>query len=434
MDEYGIRCGLLVDGTGRPPTKNATVIVTGERISRVVFKGDAVDPLMPLVDAQDCTVIPGLIDAHKHVMNCGGSGIGVGLDLKQMKTNIAEITKGGVTSVLDLGAANVVPLLERAIGPKSRIFNAISILTCTGGYPSEYMPKSFYRLGAVVECGSRFEIEKAVKSLARRGVAAIKTAVVTRTFDGRAQVNWTDKDLCYLTDAAHGYGLNVCAHITYVQDYDQAIRCGVDSAHHAAFDGHMGARLLSSMIERGMIFVPTLSLADLTIQGLREQWIYKKGYRPAINDTIRKNMEAFTDSYLNGPADAPVGDFFVKVPKKDLEKVPYYQQENVRRYIELGGEVAMGTDSALGFSLHNTPVREVQLFQELGLSLEKAIEASTRTSAKVFGREHDLGSIEAKKLADIVIVDADLSQDIAKIDRVKTVIVGGRTVYESKDA
>lgn len=433
MEAYGIRCGLLIDGTGRPPVKNATVMVKGQRISRVALEGDHVDSRMPLIDARDCTVIPGLIDAHKHVMNCGGSGIGVGLDLKQVEANISEITKGGVTSVLDLGAASMIPLLEKMIGPKSRIFNAISILTCPGGYPSEYMPKSFYRLGSVVECGSKSEIEKAVKGLARRGVAAIKTVVVTRTFDGRAQVNWTDKDLRYLADAAHSYGLNVCAHITYVQDYDQAIRCGVDSVHHAAFDGYMGTELFVSMIEKGMIFVPTLSLADLTIQGLREQWIYQDGYHPAINGIIRKNMEAFTDSYIDGSANDPVGDFFVKIPKKDFEKVPHYQQDNVRRYIELGGEVAMGTDSALGFSLHNTPVREVQLLQELGLPLEKAIEASTRISAKVFGRDYDLGSIEARKLADIVIVNADVSRDITKIDRVRDVIVGGRIVHESKD-
>lgn len=430
MNIYGIRCGTLIDGTGKMPVYNAVIIIQNQRIARVELDPAMIDPDLPMIDARGCTVIPGLIDSHKHVMNCGGSGIGVGLNLQQMKTNISEMAKGGVTSVLDLGSANITPYLEKFMGGSTRIFNAISILTCKDGYPQEYMPKKYYTMGAVIECADLEAIKRNVRKLYKKGVAVIKTAVVSRTFDNKPQKNWTDKELRRLTDEAHSYGLNVCAHITYVKDYEQAARCGIDSIHHAAFDGITESAVLEAMAEKGIIFVPTLSLSTLLIKGLREKWAFQPNYTPAVNDKIKANMRSFTETYINSKSNEPIGDFFVKLPKSEMEKVPAIQLENVKRYVSLGGAVAMGTDSALGFSLHNTPVCEIELLRKAGLSLPETIKASTLNSARVFGRQSEIGSVEPAKRADILIVDADLEDNIGDINHIKSVIIDGKIVYE----
>lgn len=429
MNVYGIRCGTLIDGTGKPPINDAVVIVRNNRIARIEQDPSLIGPELPMIDGRGCTVIPGLIDAHKHVMNCGGSGVGVGLNLSQMKTNLSAISKSGVTSVLDLGSAGITPHLEKFLGSSSRIFNAISILTCQGGYPQEYMPKRYYKMGAVIECGDLDAIRRSVRKLYKKGVAAIKTAVVSRTFDNKPQKNWTDRELRYLTDEAHSFGLNVCAHITYVKDYEQAARCGVDSIHHAAFDGVTGQSVLKQMVEKGIVFVPTLSLSALLLKGLQEKWIFQPGYDPAVNEKVKANMRNFTEAYVNGKPDEPIGDFFVKLPKAEMERVPAIQLENVKSYVALGGTVAMGTDSALGFSLHGTPVCEIELLMKAGLTLAETIRASTLNSARVFGMQHEIGSIETSKRADILIIDADLKDNITAIDKIKSVIIDGKIVY-----
>ncbi len=430
MSYYGIKCGTLIDGTGNPALKNAVIIVKNNYIVRILKNAEKIQNNIPILDAGKCTVIPGLIDAHKHVMNCGGSGIGVGLNYNQIKANISTMAKGGVTSVLDLGSANLIPYMERIMGSNTKIFNAISILTCQGGYPHEYMPRKFYNMGSVVECGNIDEIRRTVRKLYKKGVAVIKTAVVSRTFDNKPQKNWTDKELQYLTDEAHSYGLNVCAHVTYAKDYEQAARCGIDSIHHAAFDDIIEERVLELMLEKGIIFVPTLSLVVLTLKGLQNKWIYQDWYQPEINKKIKTNLRNFTEAYFKAMPNEPIGDFFVKVTKEEMENIPYIQIENVRRYIRLGGVVAMGTDSALGFSLHNTPVCEIKLLMEAGLTLEKTIQAATENSAKVFGKENEIGTLEEKKRADILIIDGSLESDITNIDKIKSVIINGKNIYE----
>lgn len=430
MNEFVIKCGTLIDGTGRPSVKNAKILVKNGRIARINQEsGTVLDKHPHIIDASGKTVLPGLIDAHKHVINCGGSGVGVGLNIAQAKENISQIYRGGVTSVLDLGSAYILRIVPRLPITQPKIFYAISIITCPNGYPSEYMKREFYKMGSVVECETDQDIKKAVKKLHGMGVSCIKTAVVTRTFDGRPQVCWTDKQLQLLIDEAHSYGLKVCAHITYTRDYAQAARCGVDSIHHASFDGKMNDDDIDTMIQKGIVFVPTLSLGDLMITGLRERWIYNSNYAPAVNETVKANMRAFTDAFHSCPDDKPVGDLFIKIPKVELCKVPQIQLDNVKEYIKRGGIVAMGTDSALGFSLHTTPVREIELLAAAGLSNIEAIKASTLTAASVFGKNHEIGSIETGKYADILLVDGDVENDLSAVGNTEMVFINGILVY-----
>ena len=104
------------------------------------------------------------------------------------------------------------------------------------------------------------------------------------------------------------------------------------------------------------------------------------------------------------------------------------QMENLSRFIKKGGKVAMGTDSSLGFSFHTTPVRELELMQQCGMSTLDVIKASTLTSAMVFGKEKSIGTIEQGKCADIIIVDGDVVNHISKIANIDKVILGGKII------
>ena len=204
MKDFVIKCGILIDGTGKDAVHNARILVKKGRIARIETKKSDLDNYECIIDATGKTVMPGIIDAHKHIMNDGGSGVGVGLTLKQIKENIKQVYSGGVTSVIDLGSANLMRFVPKLPIKQPRIFNAITILTCVDGYPGEYMDKKYYKLGAVKECGTEQDIRKAVKNLyKKKGVSTIKTAVVSRTFDNKPQKCWTDKQLQTLTQTKH---------------------------------------------------------------------------------------------------------------------------------------------------------------------------------------------------------------------------------------
>ncbi len=165
---YGIICGKFIDGTGNKVKTNVCLYVDGDRIVNISNK--KLYKNINYIDASNMTVLPGLIDAHKHILNCGGSGMGVGLSLRTIYSNLKKMQQSGVTSLLDLGSAYFLPPLERLLNPKIRIFNAISIITCPGGYPAEYMPKKFYSLGAVTECDSFESIYTTVKKLYKKDI------------------------------------------------------------------------------------------------------------------------------------------------------------------------------------------------------------------------------------------------------------------------
>lgn len=417
----------LIDGTGRQARDGMTVIIERGRFIRIT--SSQFSPVGDKhIDGTGKALIPGLIDAHKHIMNNGGAHMAVGLTMRGVFENLSTMLRGGVTSILDLGSADVIHLLRHAPVLKPRIHTAISIVTNPGGYPAEYMPRRFYRMGAVRECQTPSEIRATVRRLARVGVSAIKTAVVSRTFDGKPVQGWDDTQLQTLTDEAHRHGLMVCAHLTYAADYEQAARCGIDSVHHAAFDGVISDRVADAMIDAGIIFVPTLSLASLLMDGLHNYWCDDPQFTEGLPPALVHNMREFTANYYSCPPDQPVPGFFVSLPKKEWDAVSDNQMGNVAKYIERGGTVALGTDSALGFSLHGTPLREMELLVQAGLTTIGAIQASSQHAAKVFRHHETIGTVTPGAVADCLLVPREITDSMCHLADITTVIQNGEII------
>lgn len=417
----------LIDGTGRAARDGMTVAIEGGRFTRITPSKVSIAQAQR-IDGTGKALIPGLIDAHKHIMNNGGDHMAVGLTPRGVFDNLATMLRGGVTTILDLGSADIIHVLRHASVVRPRIHTAISIVTNPGGYPAEYMPRRFYRMGAVRECQSPAQIRRTVRRLARVGVSAIKTAVVSRTFDGKPVRGWSDAQLNALTDEAHRHGLMVCAHLTYAADYVQAARCGVDSVHHAAFDGVITDRVADELIEAGVVFVPTLSLASLLIDGMQYRWCDDPQFTAGLPPALVRNMREFTTHYEQCPPDEPVPGFFVSLPKREWEAVPENQLRNVAKYIERGGTIALGTDSALGFSLHGTPVREMELMVEAGLNTVEAIQAAGQNAARVFSHKENIGTITPGALADCLLVPAEITASMTHLADISTVIQGGKVI------
>lgn len=117
----------VIDGTGRPPRERMTVLIEGGRFTHVAA---GAGPLAAahVIDGTGRALIPGLIDAHKHIMNNGGSHMAVGLTLGGIVKNLHTMVAGGVTSILDLGSADLIHALRHATANPADLRRQVALL------------------------------------------------------------------------------------------------------------------------------------------------------------------------------------------------------------------------------------------------------------------------------------------------------------------
>ena len=99
---------------------------------------------------------------------------------------------------------------------------------------------------------------------------------------------------------------------------------------------------------------------------------------------------------------------------------------NLRRVVEAGIPVAMGTDAGNPLTLHGPSVyAEMEAMQAAGLTPMQVLLAATRDAAAAMGRGDDLGTVEAGKIADLLVLDADPVADVANLRRLRAVVRAG---------
>ena len=103
--------------------------------------------------------------------------------------------------------------------------------------------------------------------------------------------------------------------------------------------------------------------------------------------------------------------------------------DTVRRFHEMGGEVALGTDTIVRWGNPvGMPVREMELLLEAGLSMMEVLKAGTRLAARVCGGEAELGTLETGKYADLIVVNGDPLADVGVFDEIVGVVISGDVV------
>jgi imidazolonepropionase-like amidohydrolase len=184
-----------------------------------------------------------------------------------------------------------------------------------------------------------------------------------------------------LVDTAHERGKPVTAHVTNARDLERALDAGVDEIAHMVVD-KLSEQLISRMIETGTRWVPTLELW----QGVSR--IYPINY----------------------------GSMAIK---------------NLALFIEAGGEVVLGTDYAgapnVDFDL-GMPIHEIEWMQEAGMTPMQIIVAATKNGACSCNMENELGTLEAGKLADVLVVDGDPLADINALTNAHLILREGKAI------
>jgi imidazolonepropionase-like amidohydrolase len=288
------------------------------------------------------------------------------------QNNLRTWAQAGVTTVRDVGAYESPSVAfafrdsVRADLSCARLVAAGPLVTVPGGYPAS--------IGfPAMTVTSPEEARAKVTGLLDQGAELIKITIEDGLGQGIPTAGWptlTPAEVQAIVETAHERGVPVTAHITYSKYLQFALNAAVDDCGHSIFDP-LPERMLQQMLRSGMVLVPTL-----LAQG------------------------------LNG-----------------------YSEENLRRFMAAGGKVAMGNDGGYVSGLEiGMPIAELETMQRAGMTPMQVIVAATKNAAEVCRLGATLGTIEAGKEADILIVRTNPLENLRGLLDVERVIHGGTVI------
>ena len=419
----------LVDGTGADPVPDAAVIV---RDGRIACAGPrAACPVPAGTDTMDVRgrwIIPGLIDAHVHFSQTGWvDGRPDALDLRERypyDRTVADLEAhpdrflrtyvcSGVTGVFDVGGyAWTWALRGRAEGDlmAPHVAAAGPLLSTVDHWIN--LPDEKQILYVPTDSAAR----AAVRAHVARGTDAIKVWYIVRPGADTTRL----KEVVHAAgDEAHKLAVRLLVHATGLWEAKDALRAGADVLVHSVFDKPVDDEFLSLARERHVIYVPTLTVED----GYRQILVHRfePHYPLTCVDPATLAKARSTDSL----PPSPLGDSAVAARVGRIQHDMATGLANLATVYRAGITVAMGTDAGNPLTLHGPSVYwEMEQMQAAGLTPMEVLVSATRNGARAMGRG-DIGTVTPGKLADLVVLGADPTKDIANVQAVRFVMRGG---------
>ncbi len=412
--------GTLIGDPGQAPIKDAVIIIAGTRIKRVgTSRNTKIPDRAQVIDATGKFIIPGLADMHQHL----GEG---NFDLNQgqadFKQNLARLLGWGFTTVFSFGT------------PAVETFSELKRLSAN----EESRYPHFFGVGVLIRAREGHgslqggftpetpdEARKQVRELKAANVDAIKFVHTDlRYVTKQPRPLLKPEVLAAIIDEAHKLGLKAYVHAPVLEHAKEALRAGVDGLVHGILSDPVDDEFIGLMKKNRAVYVPTHAIfeaaGDISAwakrasafdeRGLIAKEVLEVGLRPS-------NITRWEEKWNN-----------VAYMK---ERLPVLRS-NLKKVWDAGILVVAGSDtgnSGAGTLLGLSSQLELWLMVEAGLTPEQSLRAATINAALMVGRQKDLGTIEAGKLADLVILDADPLVDIRNVRSIFRIIKGG-IVYD----
>lgn len=390
MTKTAYRAARLYDGLGSPPLTQATVLVE-DGIIADVGTHIALGADWRQVDLGDVTVLPGLVDAHVHLV-WGAEAVPhlpVELDgprrtLLRMARRAAQTLDHGVTTVRDLGstdslAIDLAEAIEAGDVPGPRVIAAGRAIAITGGHAWQI----------TAEADGADQIRAAVRSEIKRGASVIKLMASGGVYDTRAGLNQpqlTGIEMAAAVEAAHNAGLKVAAHAYTPGPIRSAVTAGVDSIEHGSFLDKPTADLMAT---RGTYFVPTAMAAELIVRNAETI-----GTPPHMREKALKVRDAV--------------------------------RQAIATALHTGVPIAAGTDAGGAGIMHGTLHEEAAILAECGATVADVVRICTSAGAELCGLSDQIGAIRPGMRADLLALRGDLGTDVRRLRDVALVLKDGR--------
>jgi len=434
----------LVDGTGAPAVRDAVVVIREGKIDCAGPR--AACPVPSGVDATDVSglwITPGLVDAHVHFSQTGwADGRPDSLDVRDRHPydrTIADLARhperfgrsylcSGVTAVFDVGGYAWTLGLPAWAEPDlevPRVAAAGPLLSTIDHWLNLPAERQFMLLADAESA------RDGVRYLAERGSAAVKVWYIV---DKDHPVEKSAPAVQAAGAAARERGLPLIVHATGLAEAKEALRAGAKLLVHSVGDKPVDGEFLDLAKKSGAIYCPTLTV----FSGYYRMYTGAARHQaPAVDDpngcidplTLAKVAET---AQTTAP---PISADRIKALETRVDDGQRLAAANLKRVLDAGIPIAMGTDAGNPLTLHGPSVyTEMEAMQAAGLSPLQVLTASTRGGATAMGRAKDFGTVEKGKLADLLIIGADPTADIANLRKVRYVVRGGamRSIAELK--
>lgn len=399
-----VHCGRVIDGVGDQPRPSATIVVEDRRIDSVE-NTDSVDTANGrVIDLRPDTCLPGLIDAHVHLLIAEDDyqvdHLTRSSAYKALRgLNVAQaMLQAGWTTIRVTGDADVNyahlkvrEAIEEGMFRGPRITGAGHYLSITGGGGDiNFMaPEQDVVADGLVVDGVD-EVRRAVREEVKHGsdwIKVLASGAMMSAGDDPQRAHYSPVELAAIVEEANRLGVPVAAHAHSAAAIRQAVEAGARSIEHGTFLDEAGIELMAN---RGAYLVPTLYITD-----------------PAR---------------LENPAREK--DRRLKRLLADFRSTRF---ERLMQAHRAGVPVGVGSDYVGSFPVEHD-AREFAMLVEAGFTPMQAIRAGTKVNAELLGWSGRVGTLEAGKLADIVAVPGDPLEDISLLERVTFVMLGGEVV------
>jgi imidazolonepropionase-like amidohydrolase len=401
-DTLVLRFGNLWDGTR--VTRNAVVIVEGDRVKSVSAGSGALPANATVIDLSRYYGIPGMIDAHTHITYWADATPRPGVRPTQTsmalptavrvfmaQENARKSLEAGFTTVRDLGAQEYADLAMRdlvnrgaMLGP--RIYGAGYGLHVTNRAP---------RTGEVLvptggEANGPAEVMRAVREQIAAGADVIKMFGSVGGFDNvNTNQTFGYEEMKAAVDTSHAYGKKIAIHSYGASGARDAARAAPDSIEHAV---DIDDETLKEMAAKGVVYVPTIA-HNQSYWDHADWYGFAPGYAEKFSDYIARN------------------------------------KETLRRAIKAGVKVGMGSDAV--FVGWGENARDLPIYVEAGMTPEQALASTTTVNATLVPNSDRLGVIAPGAYADIVALQGDPLADISVVVKgVRWVMKGGAVVVD----
>ncbi len=384
-----VHAGKLLDMTSPTPKTNVDVIIDGNRITSVVAHADANHAAGRVVDGSNLTVLPGLTEFHSHLQKDFGESEG------------RAFLAFGITTVRSPGNTPYEAVEDReanegGVRPGPRVYGT--------GYLMEWQ-RVYYKMGIAISNPAHLEME-------------LERAKVLQHDLIKSYVRLPDLQQKRMVEFAHSVGVPVATHEIY-----PAAFVGVDNTEHTAATSRRGYSPKQATLQRsyqdvvqlfgksGRIFCPMIAGGGTRKIFIDDPAMVNDPRFKLYPEWIQQQTKGFAAPAAGGLGPGGGGD-----PTGGAGKM-------VIDIMKAGGLVVTGTDTPNAVNLHG----ELMAYTMAGMSAFDALKAATVNPGKALNV--DTGTIEAGKLADIILIEGDPLANIANTKNVRRVIANGR-VYE----